>query len=211
MKKPNHNLRINYSLFLEAGLILSLLFFIAVMKADIRSVNDDPTTFIPDEEPILVDLPQPTRDQIPPKPHKPMQFVEKPNDTPIKDDPIEFLDFDDFEPALNLPPDPEPAQEEVFTQVEIMPELQGGLQKLYSEIEYPKQALQAGIEGLVVVQFVVDEKGSVTHPRIVRGIGAGCDEEVLRIIRKMKFTPGVQNGRLVKVQMSQPVHFRLKN
>ncbi len=211
MKKPNQVLRKNYVLILETGLILSLLFLIAAMKADFRSGADDATSFIPDEQPILVDLPQPTRDKIPPKPQKPMLFVEKPNDAPIEDDPIEFLDFDDFEPALNLPPDSDPVQEEIPTQVEIMPELKGGLKKLYSEIEYPKEAIRAGVEGLVVVQFVVDEQGSVTNPRIVRGIGAGCDEEVLRIIRKMEFTPGVQNGRLVKVRMSQPVHFRLNN
>ena len=82
----------------------------------------------------------------------------------------------------------------------------GGLKKFYSEI-----ARKTGIDGIVIVQFIVNKMGEVESPQIIRGIGGGCDEEVLRVIKKMKFSPGIQNGILVNVKMSQSVRFQLKN
>ncbi|MEQ9265471.1 MAG: energy transducer TonB, partial [Balneolaceae bacterium] len=86
----------------------------------------------------------------------------------------------------------------------------GGMQSLYNEINYPDLAKRIGTEGRVYVQFIVNEKGEVENPTIIRGIGAGCDEEVLRAIKLMTFTPGIQNGKFVKVRMQQPVVFKLK-
>ncbi len=76
-------------------------------------------------------------------------------------------------------------------------------------IVYPSVAREAGIQGRVIVQFVVDETGAVTDPFIVRGIGGGADEEAIRVVRMMRFTPGTQRGQAVKVQMTLPVTFRL--
>ena len=73
-----------------------------------------------------------------------------------------------------------PGDGEVFMIVEEMPELLGGLASLQSEIQYPAIAKNAGIEGRVFVQFVVDESGNVQDPVVVRGIGGGCDEEAIR-------------------------------
>ena len=53
--------------------------------------------------------------------------------------------------------------------------------------------------------------GEVENPQIIRGIGGGCDEEVLRVIKKMKFSPSIQNGIVVKVKIYQSVRFQLKN
>ncbi len=92
-----------------------------------------------------------------------------------------------------------------------MPKMKGGVSKLYSEINYPKQAREARIEGRVIVQYIVNQKGGVENPKIIRGIGGGCDEEVLRAIKLMNFTPGIQNGRFVKVKISQMITFRLQN
>ncbi|HCI69759.1 MAG TPA: energy transducer TonB, partial [Balneola sp.] len=49
------------------------------------------------------------------------------------------------------------------------------------------------------------------NPRVIRGIGGGCDEEALRVIKTAKFTPGMQRGRPVQVQMSLPILFKLSN
>ena len=101
--------------------------------------------------------------------------------------------------------------DEVFVVVENMPQLQGGQAGVQSKVEYPPVAIRAGIEGRVTVQFIVDENGNVVNPKVIRGIGGGCDEEALRVISQAKFTPGVQRGRNVAVQMSLPILFKLND
>jgi TonB family protein len=98
---------------------------------------------------------------------------------------------------------------EVFIVVEQMPEPVGGMEAVYAGLVYPEIARRAGIEGRVVVQFIVDENGDVTHPQIIRAIGGGADEAVLEALQPVKFRPGMQRGRAVKVQMQLPIVFRL--
>ncbi|MDR8393131.1 TonB family protein [Aliifodinibius sp. S!AR15-10] len=100
-------------------------------------------------------------------------------------------------------------ENEFFVVVEQMPELKGGLQALQQCIQYPEQARKAGIEGRVIVQFIVDEQGRVDNPTVVRGIGGGADEESLRCVKQMEFEPGKQRGNPVRVQYSLPVTFKL--
>ncbi len=98
-----------------------------------------------------------------------------------------------------------------FVVVEEMPKLVGGIRSVQSKIKYPEEARKAGIEGRVILQFIVDENGDVLDPKIVRGIGGGADEEALRVIREAKFEPGIQRGKEVKVQYSLPIVFRLSD
>ncbi len=102
-----------------------------------------------------------------------------------------------------------PTDEEVFIIVENMPELIGGMTGLQSKVNYPQEAIDQGIEGRVTVQFVVSKEGDVIDPKVVRGIGAGCDEEALRVVSEAKFKPGEQRGRKVALQMSLPILFKL--
>jgi TonB family protein len=106
------------------------------------------------------------------------------------------------------PPSDQPDMD-TFTVVEQMPELVGGLGSLQNMVKYPELAKRAGIEGRVIVTFIVDEEGNVINPQVVRGIGGGCDEEALRVVSQAKFTPGMQRGKKVKVKYSLPVIFRL--
>jgi TonB family protein len=101
------------------------------------------------------------------------------------------------------------ASREPFVVVEQMPELIGGLASVQEQLRYPELARKAGIEGRIIVQFVVDEAGRVQQPRIVRGLGAGLDAEALRVVRQVRFTPGHQRGEAVQVKMSLPITFRL--
>ena len=118
-----------------------------------------------------------------------------------------------------LPPDPvvaDPDEGKVFTVVEEMPVFPGGddklLQYISSNIKYPQMAKENGITGRVFVQFVVGKDGKVHDAKIVRGIGGGCDEEALRVVRSLPdWKPGRQNGREVQVQFTLPVSFVLKN
>jgi TonB family protein len=100
--------------------------------------------------------------------------------------------------------------DEIYTVVDEMPEIVGGLSSLYNQIEYPRQAVRQGVEGRVFVQFVVDESGNAVDPVILRDIGAGCGEAAVKAIQKVKFTPGKQNGAPVKVKFSLPVSFEIK-
>lgn len=99
--------------------------------------------------------------------------------------------------------------DDFFVVVEQMPELIGGLAELQKKISYPDEARQAGIEGRVYVQFIVNENGDVENPRVIRGIGGGADEEALNAVKQAKFKPGYQRGEPVRVQYSLPFVFQL--
>ncbi|MFM9948444.1 MAG: energy transducer TonB [Saprospiraceae bacterium] len=105
---------------------------------------------------------------------------------------------------------------QIFTVVEQKPEFEGGvaaLMKYVAEnIKYPSMARETGIEGTVVVKFVVDEVGNVSQATAVRGIGGGCDQEALRVVNTLsgKWKPGKQRGRPVKVWFTLPVKFKLQ-
>ncbi|WP_246581599.1 M56 family metallopeptidase [Echinicola shivajiensis] len=105
---------------------------------------------------------------------------------------------------------------EVFDVVEDMPAPYGGmdawLDYLASNLKYPEQAKEKGVEGTVYVTFVVDKSGELKDPQILRGIGSGADEEALRVIKNAdKWKPGKQNGNVVNVKMRVPIKFALNN
>jgi TonB family protein len=101
------------------------------------------------------------------------------------------------------------SETDIFWIVEEMPELVGGMAALQEAIEYPEMARRAGVEGRVHVEFVVDPDGNVRDARVVRGAGAGLDEEALRVVRAARFIPGRQRGQAVHVRMTLPITFRL--
>ncbi len=103
----------------------------------------------------------------------------------------------------------------IYTMVETMPEFTGGQEKLFeylrTNIKYPAQAREENISGRVYATFVVDLDGKIRQVKIVRGIGGGCDEETLRVVKKMPdWIPGRQNGLPVKVQYNLPLNFNLR-
>jgi TonB family protein len=85
----------------------------------------------------------------------------------------------------------------------------GGVAALQKAVEYPQAARSQGIEGRVFVQFVVDETGAIGTPKVTRGADPMLDLAALEAVSKLSCTPGRQDGRPVKVQMSLPVTFRL--
>ncbi len=98
---------------------------------------------------------------------------------------------------------------------DVMPEYPGGmagLQKyLQSNLKYPAQAREDGIEGRVIVKFVVNEQGRVEGATIIKGLGGGCDKEALRVVNAMKgWKPGMVQGKAVKVYYTLPITFRME-
>jgi periplasmic protein TonB len=101
----------------------------------------------------------------------------------------------------------------VYTVVESMPQYPGGddamMKYLAINITYPQVAKDKGIQGTVWCTFVVEKDGSVNNVKILRGIGYGCDEEVIRVVKAMpKWKPGEKGGKPVRVQYSLPVKFK---
>jgi len=146
----------------------------------------------------------------------------EPEPEPVKEKP---------KPKPPPPPEPEPEEEvdEIFTIVQQMPRFPGCedmsgddtqkkqcaekkmLEYIYKNIKYPSIARENGIEGMVVLSFVIDKLGNITEPKILRDLGGGCGKEALRIVKGMpNWTPGKQRNKPVKVQFNLPVRFKLE-
>ncbi|HEY4785792.1 MAG TPA: energy transducer TonB, partial [Bacteroidales bacterium] len=107
------------------------------------------------------------------------------------------------------------ASNDVYHMVEKTPEFPGGQEALNTflkqNLQYPKTAKEMGISGRVIVQFMVNENGDISDIKVIRGIGGGCDEEAVRVIKKMgKWVPAKQNGKAVKSLFTLPITFSLK-
>jgi TonB family protein len=125
---------------------------------------------------------------------------------------IVFACTEDMDPQANEPT----ADGEVFSKVEEQPYPIGGMDVFYQyigqEMKYPLQARRMGIEGKVFVEFVVEKDGSLSQVKALKGIGAGCDAEAVRVVQNAPhFNPGTQRGKPVRVKMTLPVIFKLNH
>lgn len=206
------------------GLSLSLLFVNFAFEWKFYDDGQVVNMSTPSEDMIeLMDIP-PT-DQPPPPPPKleQPQIVEVPNEEEIVEE-IEFdLDVEVTEETaiedrvVDVLVEEEPEEEvaeEVFTIVEQQPKPNGGFEAFYAyvreNLKYPAQAARLGIEGKVFVQFIVEKDGTLTDIEVVKGIGAGCDEEALRVLKNSpNWNPGKQRGVPVRVKMIFPIMFKL--
>jgi periplasmic protein TonB len=217
LKKPEADVNRNHNLYLQVGTITTLLLFITLFRIDIRVEREDIFVPVTQELVEIEEIVHTEQEQRPPPPPRPSTPVEVPNDEIMAD---EILDLDAelrFDDPISLPPPSPPVarneveeeEPEIFVVVERMPELIGGLESLQRAIVYPEIARLAGIEGRVMVSFVIDEKGNVLNPVVVRGIGGGCDEAAIEAVKKAKFVPGMQRGMPVRVRFTLPITFRL--
>jgi TonB family protein len=99
--------------------------------------------------------------------------------------------------------------EKVYTSVDQMPQFGAGPADINKLVRYPTQAMRRQTQGVVFASFIVDETGRVNSPRIIKGVGDGCDEEVLRVLRQTsgRWQPGKQEGNAVKVRLTLPIRF----
>jgi protein TonB len=213
-KNPEADLRNDYQITLQGTLIFALLVAIALFNFNMNFGAGFEIEEITRDELELEDIIQTEIIETPPPPPRPPVPIEVPDDAILDDELLDLDAFLDMDAGFDLPPPPPPVEEddepEIFVVVENMPEMIGGQQALYSVLRYPEIARRAGIEGRVIIQFVVDEQGNVLNPQVVRSAGGGgLDEAAIEAIRRVRFTPGMQRGRPVKVQMTQPVIFRL--
>lgn len=220
-KNPKADLTRKSNLFFAIGLVVSLLLVIVAFEwKSYDEVVAVDMGVAADNFEELIDIP--ITEQPPPPPPKIQQpeIIEVPDEEVIEEEieldiDLEVAEEDVVEEIVfEEAPEEEPV-EQIFEVVEQQPTPQGGMDAFYKfiadELEYPAQAQRMGVEGRVFVQFVVDEKGNVSEVKAVKGIGAGADEEAVRVIKQTKWNPGMQRGRAVKVRMVMPVLFRLSN
>lgn len=153
----------------------------------------------------------------PPKIQQP-QIIETPDEEIEEEIEIDFdIEVEEDEVIEDIVIDDEPeaeVAEEIFTIVEDPAMPVGGYAAFYKYIgdkmKYPTQARRMGIEGRVFVQFVIDKDGSITDVHAVKGIGAGCDEEAVRVVKgHPKWSPPKQRGQPVKQRIVLPITFKL--
>lgn len=219
-KNPKADLTRTTGLFLNVGLVISLLLVIFAFE---KKVYDDGSLVdlgaSAEDFEDLMDIPQ--TQQPPPPPPKKVQpeIIEVPDEEEIEEEieidlDVEMTEETVIEEVVFEEAPEEEEVEEIFTIVEDQPAPNGGMPAFYQyitkKLKYPAQARRMGIEGKVFVQFVVDKDGTLTEVQAVKGIGAGCDEEAVRVIQGApKWKPGKQRGRAVKVRMILPITFKL--
>lgn len=219
-KTPEADLSKKTGMFLNLGLAISVglcLFAFEYKSFDDRNLKD--LGSVTDEFEELLDIPITEQPPPPPPPIEQPVIQEIPDEVEIEEKIEVNFDVDVQEETVIKEvviadaPVVEKA-DEIFDVVENSPEFPGGMEAwneyLRKNLKYPTQARRMGIEGTVYVVFVVNTDGTVQDVELLRGIGGGCDEEALRVVKGApKWTPGKQRGRPVRVRMRLPIRFKL--
>ena len=222
-KSPKANLENKKLMFIQIGLIISLAVAWAVfeMKSyDKREIDESllRSTELLDEEMVEItkqEEPKPEPVEMP-KTTTQLEIVE--DDVEVEDIEINAeMDQNEVVEEYVAPviEEEEVVEQEIFQIVEEMPAFPGGEAKLMEyvgkNVKYPQIARESGIKGRVFISFVVEPDGSVSNVKVLRGIGGGCDEEAMRVVKAMpKWKPGKQRGKAVRVSYMLPVNFQLQ-
>jgi periplasmic protein TonB len=136
-------------------------------------------------------------------------------DETVKGDPNAVEEIKDETPVAKEEVVEVVREEEVFTVVEQNAEFQGGQSAmgkfLQKNLRYPPPAQRANVSGRVFLSFVVDRNGEISDVNVIKGLGFGCDEEAVRVVKAMpRWNPGKQSGRAVKSKFNLPISFVLE-
>lgn len=207
-----------YALTMQAATVFSLLLVIGTTMLDIRQGSPEPFAAAEQERVELQDITQTIQKFTPPPPPRPAVPVVVADDVVLEDDVLDFdaaLDLNEAV-AAGPPPPPPAAQEEeveaepeVFVVVEEFPEMIGGAAELAKAVKYPSIAMQAGIEGMVIVKVIITPEGRPESPEILRSPSSVLEEAAIEAVMMQRFKPGRQRGRAVACYMSIPVRFQL--
>jgi protein TonB len=218
-KSPEADLENKRGNFLVLGYVAALALMLIAFEwtsFDKRVVDlGDLELDLMEDEIIPISIQQPPPPPPPPAPATQIEIVDDEED--IEED-LEIFDLEiDESSVVEFVEMPEETaeEEEVFTVVEDPPTFPGGDAALFKylgeNIKYPAMAKDAGVSGVVFVTFKVGKDGGVSDVNVLRGIGAGCDEEAIRVVKSMpKWNPGKQRGKEVIVQFNLPIRFTLK-
>lgn len=222
-KTPSADLTKKVGMFTNLGLAVAVGLTLAAFEyksfddsglKDLGSVSDN------FEE--LLDVPI-TQQPPPPPPPPPMEqpvIEEIPDEVEIEEKIEVNFDVDVkqttviAEVAIKEVVIEEEKADQIFDVVETQPNPPGGMsgwnKYLSNNLKYPTQARRMGVEGTVIVVFVINTDGSIQDVEVLRGIGGGCDEEAVKVVTKApKWEPGKQRGKPVRTRMRLPIRFKL--
>jgi len=219
-KSPKADLENKRRVFLQVGLVFSLA--VVLLAFEWKSYErkesglDNLEVVFVEEEDIPITRQETNPTPPPPEPSTELVIVE--DDVEIEEEFVINVEATATTAVKEYVPivveEQEVVEEVIFTVVEENPGYPGGeveMRKFLQEnMKYPQMARESGIQGTVYVTFVVEKDGNITDVRILRGIGGGCDEEAMRVVRSMpRWNPGKQRGQAVRVQFNLPVRFVL--
>ena len=224
-KNPKADLKNKRGLLLEIGLVVSLLLVIAAFEytpEEKRIEKVDLQTAIVEEQ--IVEITR--QDQKPPEPPKKvevkviadlLQVVT--NDTKITTE-VDFTEFDedvDVVQTVGVVEEEVVEEDQPFLIAETMPSFQGGDLNTFrawvqQNVKFPQIALENGIQGRVVLSFVIEKDGRLTNIQVLQTPDRSLSEEAVRVLSKSpKWTPGKQRNQVVRVKYTLPVDFRVQN
>ncbi|MDC0204201.1 energy transducer TonB [Flavobacteriales bacterium] len=212
-KNPQVNLESKKGLFLQIGLVVSLLLVLGAFeyKSYEQSAYNLGQLNLDDLEEEIIPI---TKQEVkpPPPPPPPPEVIEIVEDEVEIENEIEIEDTEsDEDEVIEIE---EEDDEEFFMVVENMPEFPGGdlglMQYIQKNVRYPPIAKEYNITGKVYVSFIVDRQGKVTNVKIVRGVDKNLDAEAVRVVKSLpKYKPGKQRGKPVRVMFTIPINFTL--
>lgn len=226
-KTKNADLGEKSFLFFNIGLVISLS--LAIMAFKYKVYEDTSAKDLNQNRHTIEELIEPpVTEQLPPPPTPQIeqpQIVEVPNDQKIEEDIKINMDIETHldKVVMEAPVMVAPAVEEekedphqIFIVVEETAVPVGGITAFYEyvlgKLKYPAQARRMEIEGKVFVEFVVEKDGSITDVKAIKGIGAGCDEEAVRVVGESpKWKPAKQRGKSVRQRMVLPITFKMSH
>ncbi len=220
-KTPQADLARKHALFLVIGLLISLgatftafewktyntgdLMNLGSISGDFDELVEIPPTIQPPKQPPVIQQPK---------------LIEIPDDEEIIEEIDVVIDVDIteeqvIEDLIIEDEMPEEKAEEVFLWVEEQASFPGGdkawAKFLNKNFKYPRSAARMGIEGKVLLSFIVDKNGVISDIEVTRGIGGGCDEEAIRVLSQSpRWSPGRQRGNAVKSRMAIQIKFQLR-
>ena len=223
-KSPKADLEGKKTTWLLVGfvLILAAMFVAFEWTERDKQVTTDTGITEPIFEEEMIPITEQEEQQQAPPPEVPkaeeiIEIVE--NDAKVEETVIQASD--DTEKAVEVKYTPveveeeEPEEQQIFQVVEEMPEFPGGMAEclkfIGKNIKYPTIAQENGVQGRVIIQFVVNQDGSIVDPVVMRSVDPYLDKEALRVIKMMpKWKPGKQRGKAVRVKYTVPVTFKLQ-
>ena len=219
-KTPEADLTKKSGMFLNLGLLVSVglvLFAFEYKSFDDRNLKD--LGQVSDDFEELLDIPITEQPPPPPPPVEQPIIQEIPDEIEIEEKIEVNFDVDVKEETVikEIVISDAPVEEKaetIFDVVENAPNPPGGMsgwnQYLSKNLKYPTQARRMGIEGTVIVVFVINTDGTIQDVEVLRGIGGGCDEEAVKVVQEApKWEPGKQRGRPVRTRMRLPIRFKL--
>ena len=224
-KSPKADLEGKKTTWLLVGFVLILAaMFVAFewTERDKQVTTDTGITEPIFEEEMIPITEQEEQKQAPPPPEAPkveevLQIAE--NDANVEESTIQSSEENNQAVEIKYVPveveEEEPEEQQIFHVVEEKPEFPGGMDEclkfIGKNIKYPTIAQENGVQGRVIIQFVVNQDGSIVDPVVMRSVDPYLDKEALRVIKMMpKWKPGKQRGKAVRVKYTVPVTFKLQ-